>query len=131
MSTSVLLSIKPPFADAIFDGTKRFEYRRLLYRNDEVDRVVVYASAPVGRVIGEFQVRGTLSLGVRQLWARTQHAAGIDRTTFDAYFAGCTTGHAIKIGRKTRFPKPIELSRLGLVRAPQSFQYLDGNRVPS
>ena len=50
----VLLSIKPEYASKILDGTKRYEYRRAIFKRTEVTTVVVYASDPVRKVIGEF-----------------------------------------------------------------------------
>ena len=42
----VLLSIKPEFANKIFEGTKRFEFRKSIFKK-EVKTVVVYASSPL------------------------------------------------------------------------------------
>ncbi len=44
--TRALLSIRPQYADAIFRGEKRFEFRRAMFRK-EVDVVVVYTTSPV------------------------------------------------------------------------------------
>jgi predicted transcriptional regulator len=52
METSVLLSIKPEFADKIFCGLKRYEFRKVLFKNRNVKKIVVYASAPIRKVIG-------------------------------------------------------------------------------
>jgi predicted transcriptional regulator len=37
----VLLSIKPEFADKIFEGTKLFEFRRSIFKNEKIKKVVV------------------------------------------------------------------------------------------
>ena len=55
-ATKVLLSIKPEFVDKIFGGKKNFEYRKVIFRKQEIDTVIVYASTPTRRVIGEFKV---------------------------------------------------------------------------
>jgi predicted transcriptional regulator len=124
MPTSVLLSIRPRFAGAIFDGVKDFEFRRCIYRRRDVQNVWVYASAPVGLVIGVFGVDEILSLRISSLWAHTRHAAGISKEIFDTYFSGCHLGHALAIGQRWRFAEPIPLSALGIARPPQSFQYI-------
>ncbi len=54
MQINVLLSIKPKFAAAIFAGEKQFEFRRAIFKNTNVKKVYVYASKPIGLVIGEF-----------------------------------------------------------------------------
>ncbi len=53
----VLLSIKPEFALKIFNGSKRYEFRRAIFKNRNVDRVIVYASNPTKLIIGEFEIK--------------------------------------------------------------------------
>ena len=38
---TVLLSIKPEFAEKIFNGTKKFEFRKSIFKNTDVKKVVV------------------------------------------------------------------------------------------
>src|SRR5690349_8510419 len=106
--THALLSIKPVYADAIFGGRKRFEFRRAIFRR-EVRVVVVYATSPVSRVLGEFDVNEVISDEVGALWKRTQSKAGIDCAGFFRYFAGRDVGHAISIGNVRRYPRALEL----------------------
>lgn len=51
-STSVILSIKPRFARAIMDGSKRYELRRRIFKNENVDTAYIYATSPVKKIIG-------------------------------------------------------------------------------
>lgn len=67
----VLLSIKPEFADKIFEGTKRFEFRRAIFKNTNVKKVVVYASSPVQKVIGEFEIDFIFKNRLEELWSET------------------------------------------------------------
>jgi predicted transcriptional regulator len=118
-----LLSIKPEYAEAIFDGRKRFEFRRSIFRED-VRVVIVYMSSPVMQVVGEFSVEGIITDDVDALWNRTEAQAGIDRHKFMDYFAGRNVGHAIKIGKVKRYGRPQNLQKMYGVRPPQSFLYL-------
>lgn len=68
----VLLSIKPEYAEKVLNGTKRFEYRKAVPRNESVRTVVIYARMPVGKVIGEFEVGGVLCEKPEDLWKRTK-----------------------------------------------------------
>ena len=52
----VLLSIKPEFVEKIFNGTKKYEFRKSIFKNKNIDTVVVYASSPWQYVIGEFKI---------------------------------------------------------------------------
>jgi predicted transcriptional regulator len=120
---TVLLSIKPRFAHSIFQGVKRFEYRRSIFRRP-VDRVVVYASAPVRKVIGEFVVQDILFDDLAKLWNDTKESAGITEDTFYEYFAGQEKGHAIRIGRAVMYETPLTLEDSYRVPPPQSFMYV-------
>lgn len=42
----ILLSIKPEYVYKILDGTKKFEYRRTVFKNKNVDSMVIYATLP-------------------------------------------------------------------------------------
>lgn len=118
-----LLSIKPEFAFDIFRGTKKFEYRRIIFK-EPVDRIVVYASSPVKMVIGEFTVKGILFEDLDYLWSRTKHYSGITKEYFYSYFYDKDKGYAIKIGKAVRYRKPSLLHDLYGIKAPQSFAYL-------
>ncbi len=123
MQTHALLSIKPRYAEAIFGGQKRYEFRRTIFRRD-VRVVVVYITSPVSMVAGEFDVQRVISDDVASLWRRTQAKAGIDCAGFFDYFAGCDVGHAIAIGEVRLYPKLLDVSKSFGLRAPQSFVYL-------
>jgi predicted transcriptional regulator len=117
------LSIKPVYAKAIFDGSKRFEFRRNIFRED-IRVVIVYMSSPVMQVVGEFSVESIITDFVDALWGRTEAHAGIGREAFMDYFAGRDVGHAIKIGKVKRYGQPRNLEATYGVRPPQSFLYL-------
>ena len=68
----VLLSIKPEFVEKIFAGTKKYEFRKSLFKKSGVKYVVIYASAPIKRVVGEFEIDNILSDDVDVIWDRTK-----------------------------------------------------------
>jgi len=123
MPTHALLSIKPVYAEAIFSGKKRFEFRRAIFKHD-IKVVVVYITSPVGQVAGEFSVDNIITDDVDALWDRTESEAGIDREGFFSYFSGRDVGHAIAIGKVKRYREPKDINATYGVRPPQSFLYL-------
>jgi predicted transcriptional regulator len=126
MPTRVLLSVKPTFADAILAGIKTFEFRRMLFKRDDVRTVVLYASSPVCKVVGEFTVDHVLTLDLEALWESTCDGGGIDRAYFDEYFEGRATGHALKVKQTRRYRSPLSLQKdFGISHPPQSFCYLE------
>jgi predicted transcriptional regulator len=124
MKKRVLLSIHPEFADAIFDGHKHYEFRRVLFKQD-VDEVVVYATMPVARVIGSFKIDDIYEDAPKALWAKTKSVAGVTKEKFDSYFKDRPRAFAIKVGEPVRFAVPQPLSKyLASNTPPQSFCYI-------
>ena len=125
MNMKVLLSIKPEFAEKILSGEKTFEFRRAVFKDPKVSAVVIYASSPVQKVVGEFSIDDVYEMPPAELWEKTSQGSGIDRKYFDAYFEGKRKGYAIKVGRVFCYDSPINLGSLGIKTPPQSFCYLD------
>ncbi len=122
MST-ILLSIKPEYANRIFAGTKKYEFRKRIAKQ-KVDKIIVYSSCPKQKVVGEVGVVETLSLPPAALWESTKEYAGISKSKFDAYFAGCDRAYAYKIGKISKYSNPKELNAFGIKYPPQSFVYI-------
>ena len=120
----VLLSIKPEFAERIFDGSKKYEFRKSIFKNPNVKIVVVYASSPVQRVIGEFEIETILSDAPERLWKETREYSGISEEFFFDYFSDRDIGFAIKVKKVHRYQKPRCLRQSYNVSPPQSFCYV-------
>lgn len=122
----VLLSIKPEYAEKILDGRKRFEFRKAIPKNQNIKTVVIYATKPVGKIVGEFDIDSILSAAPRELWRKTAKFSGISKFFFDRYFCGRNIAHAIAVKNVRQYDSPIELGTvLGHSNAPQSFCYID------
>ena len=120
----ILLSIKPEFANKIFNGSKKFEFRRLVFKNKSVNTVVVYASAPVSKVIGEFDIEQVLKLELSELWDKTKDFSGISKEFYDSYFSGKEEGFALKIKNPKLYSKAKNIKDEYGMTPPQSFAYL-------
>ena len=120
----VLLSIKPEYAEKILSGEKRYEFRRALFKNPEIKKVVIYATSPIKKVIGEFDIECILTLELEDLWRKTKKYSGIDKEFYDQYFEGKERGHAIKVKKVKRYKRYLELENYNVKCAPQSFAYV-------
>jgi predicted transcriptional regulator len=119
-----LLSIKPEYADAIFNGRKTVEFRRSRLASD-IEFAIVYATHPVGRIIGWFRIAGIAESTPDGLWRRFRRDGGIPRRDYFAYFDGAERAYGIEIADPTTITEPVLLESLSPgLRAPQSFQYL-------
>ncbi len=120
----VLLSINPEYAEKILHGEKKYEFRRIIFKDPAIKKVIIYASSPVKKVIGEFEIDCILSLDTCILWEKTMKYSGIDKSFYDSYFYGKEIGYAIKIKKVKRYSRYLDLEDYDINQAPQSFMYL-------
>ncbi len=120
----VLLSIHPTYAEAILDGRKQVEFRRRPFA-EGVTHVVLYATAPVKRIVGAFEVETVDFTTPSAAWQQYHEVGAVDRATFDAYYKGAGEAHVIRIRSAEALGHPVPLSEIdSSLRAPQSFVYL-------
>ncbi|MDA3886865.1 MAG: ASCH domain-containing protein [Candidatus Delongbacteria bacterium] len=120
----VLLSIKPEYANKIFAGTKKYEFRRSIFKNPNIKTIVVYSSSPVQKVIGEFEIERILNSSINDLWNITEQDSGINKEFFFEYYKGKETGFAIKIKEPKKYETPLDIKNDFNKTPPQSFVYI-------
>ena len=120
----VLLSIKPVFASRIFNGQKEFEYRKNIFKADDIEKVIVYASSPVKRIIGEFEIKCIHHNDIDLLWNNTKEKSGVSEEIFYSYFQNHQKGYAIEIHNVNEYEDPLRLEETYGISPPQSFAYV-------
>lgn len=121
----VLLSIKPHFVEEIFNGNKKFEYRKSIFKRQGVKSVIVYSTMPVGKIVGEFDIEDILIDDPKVLWEKTKNYSGTTEDFYDNYFMDRTKGYAIKIKSLKKYKVPIcPYTEFENFTAPQSFKYM-------
>lgn len=122
----ILLSIKPKYVTEIFEGRKKFEYRKSIFKRKDIKSVVVYATKPVGKIIGEFEIGNVLEFSPNVLWEKTKDFSGIDKDEYMRYFNDRDRGFAIGIKSFIIYDKPLKLNEFDetIKVAPQSFRYI-------
>lgn len=118
-----LMSIWPEYAEQILAGVKTVEFRK---KPIKADKVLIYATSPVKKVVGKFTVVEQVISSPGELWRRYREYGGIDEKDFFAYYESAAAGVALVIGDAVRFPQSLNLASYGLLRPPQSCQYLEG-----
>ena len=121
----VILAIKPEFAKKIFDGQKRFEFRKRIWIANDVEKVYLYVGIPLQKIVGYFTIEEILYGCPNGLWSICYHNAGITESEFFIYFHNKDFGYAIKIKKVFKFRNPIEPFKLSLdFKAPYNFHYV-------
>ena len=124
----VLFSLKPCYADLVFDGLKHAELRRRITPDMENRCVFLYVSSPVRQLRGGFRVGHVWHGSPKDVWDEVSELAGVDKRDFDNYYAGRTIAYALKITDVWEYANPASLhtlrNRFPHFVVPQSWRYV-------
>lgn len=123
---NVLLPIKPKFVEKILTGEKRYEFRKLIFKSrTKVDRVYIYSSSPVKKIVGSFRLGEIIEKDPKLIWEELNEFGGINEEEFFKYFGDRKMGFALEIKDLEILEKPIDpYVELENFIAPQNFCYL-------
>ena len=118
----IIVSINPRHVNNIINGSKRYEYRTRIASKD-ANKLLIYETAPIKKVVAEVDVIEVLSLDPNTLWEQTKDYSGISKEFFGEYFKNRSVAYAYKLGKVKVYDEPKSLIEFGLRTAPQSFAY--------
>jgi predicted transcriptional regulator/ribosomal protein S18 acetylase RimI-like enzyme len=126
---TLLMSLKPEFAELILRGHKTIEFRRKFSKKYQGASIVFYVTQPVKRFMFMAVIEQVDHQQKTRLWNTHKHHGGISEDLFDRYFAGTDFGYAIKLSNIRNIPNQLDLKRAQQIypqlRPPQSFQRLE------
>ena len=127
-SQPILISLKPCYAELVFEGLKTAELRRRIPRYIENRDVYIYVSSPVMELRGGFRVGHIWSGSPDEIWSTVSGLAGVSREAFDDYYEGKKVAFALEILKVWKFKDPVSLetlrNRFPYFVVPQSYRYL-------
>jgi predicted transcriptional regulator len=125
---TLVLSIKPRYAELIDAGRKRIEFRRRFPADVTRARALLYTSSPVQAIELTCTIAQVHRGATRALWRDFNHHAGVTRDEFNTYFDGTSTGVALLLTDVQRLSPPLPLNgpvlRAVDFRPPQSLALL-------
>lgn len=124
---SLLLSLRPRFAEAILSGAKTVELRRRPVKASPGTVVVLYASAPTMAVVGTAVLVDVVALSPHTAWRRYRHTLSLSWSEFTEYLAGAERAHLLRLDDVKEVDQPLTLQTLrgsAPFQPPQSFRYL-------
>jgi len=123
----LIISLKPCYADLVFEGLKKVELRRRIASQLSDRDVFIYVTSPVRELRGGFRVGQVWEGSPDDVWNSVAELATLDRQEFDAYFEGQTVAYALEVTNLWEYQNPVGLT---LLRArfndfvvPQSWRY--------
>lgn len=126
MEKLILMSIKTKYANQIFNGTKKYEYRRKNIGEKNLGKkIFIYSSekerAIVGYIIVSDIIEGTLNYVLEQ-------TDNINNQDIMNYFKDCQKCYALKISEAVKFENPIFLVSIRKKQEnfviPQYYRYI-------
>ncbi|MBE0524508.1 MAG: ASCH domain-containing protein [Methanosarcinales archaeon] len=121
---NVLLSVKPKYAEEIVSGRKKYEFRKSIFKREDIEKIYIYSSSPVKKIIAIVEIDCILLDSPQLLWKQCHGDAGISEREFFNYFKNSDIGYAIKISNVQELTPPIDPYIDEDFRPPQSFYYL-------
>lgn len=125
---TLLMSLRPEFAEPILQGRKTVELRRKFSKKYKGATIVFYVTRPVQQFMFTAIVTQVDHSQKKQLWNMYHQECGISQAAFDQYFSGISHGYAIQLSNVKTLPNQLALEHAKSVypqlRPPQSFQRL-------
>jgi predicted transcriptional regulator len=124
---SILLSIRPEFAQKIYAGEKRIELRKIFAKN-HIRYIFLFETNGIRKVTGFFEPGVVITDKIDSLWDRAKRFE-FDKGKFKGYFASWQKGSIIEIRSAVRLAQPLDLHDIlkaeEKFKIPQGFIYLD------
>ena len=87
---AIILSVHPKYANAIVDGDKKVEFRRNGVP-ESISYIVLYATAPVQKIVGYCEISDCVVSTPKQLWKMYNMVGEIKRDDFFEYYKNYET----------------------------------------
>ncbi len=121
----ILMPINPEYVDEILAGRKKYEYRKIKAKRSNVNKMIIYSTSPIMKVVAEVDIKEILEEDPETLWKITQDESGISKDFYNKYYKNKSIAIAYKLGSIKIYDKPKDLKDIGINYVPQSFVYLD------
>ena len=123
--TKILMPINPIHVEKILSGVKKYEYRKIIPKRLDINKMYIYSTSPVKKVVAEVEVLDILINDKHIIWNLTRHYSGTDKIFFDKYYKNKNISVAYKLGKITLYNPYKELKEYNINYYPQSYIYLD------
>lgn len=121
----ILMPINPEYVDEILAGHKKYEYRKIKAKRTNIDKMIIYSTSPVMKVVAEVEIKGILQENPEQLWELTKNYSGVTKEFYNQYYKNKNIAIAYELGKIVKYEKPKDLIDIGINYIPQSFVYMD------
>lgn len=128
----MLLSVRPRYAESILAGTKRAEIRRQRPGILPGTPVIIYATKPLGAVIGTAKIDQVCQGTPAELWDQHHQDVAVSQDEFDQYLSGTSTAYILLLSGARRLARPLTLDDMresAQFQPPRSYRYVNRNTL--
>ena len=129
---ALLLSVRPRFAESILAGAKSAEIRKQRPAVHPGTLVIIYATRPVGAIVGTARIAGISQGSPDEMWELHHARTGVTRPEFDEYLSGAKTAYLLLLNKIQRLEPLLTLEQIRAETAfqpPQSYRYVNQNML--
>ncbi|WP_168709047.1 ASCH domain-containing protein [Onishia niordana] len=109
---SIIISIKPRWAEKILGGDKTVELRKSFTpQHSDIETALIYASSPKSAIIGKVKIEKVKHDNITNLWNETMELSFVSKNDFSEYFSNKKSGNAIFMSSPQR-TQPLKLDYL-------------------
>jgi predicted transcriptional regulator len=131
---ALLLSIRPRYAQAILSGTKSAEIRRQRPAVHPGTLVIIYATKPVGALVGTARISDIAEGIPADIWEQHHDCTGVSKAEYDTYLSGAETAYLLFLRQVQRLEPLLTLEQIrsaATFQPPQSYRYLSQHMLQS
>jgi predicted transcriptional regulator len=126
----IIISIKPRYANGIFDGSKTVELRTRRPNIAPGTRIWIYVTTPVAEICGYADLLRISTGTPAEIWSKLGQKTAISREEFDDYFENRDLAHALELTDVMKMKNHLPLERIRELvsdfHPPQFFCRLNG-----
>ena len=123
---TLLMSLKPEYAEKMLRGEKTIEFRRRFSKKYKGATILFYVTHPIKKFMFTARVDRVDHATKEKLWNSYKEEGGISEITFHKYFSGTDGGYAIQVSDLKAITNQLVLDEAKKIcpqlRPPQSFQ---------
>lgn len=120
----IMISVSPKHADILLDDSSKNVFFYKVTPINKVKRVLIYATAPIKAVVGEFDLSEIKISALSTAWKNFSSKSVFTKKEFDEYYQDKKEAHAMVARKSFRYSKPKNLSDYNMTKGPSGFQYL-------
>lgn len=132
----ILMSIITYYCNQIFNGTKKYEFRKSPLPNDSLNKkIYIYSAKDEKAIVGYFKVSKVLTGTTEQILKLTGYYDSEDKEDIENYFGKDNLKcYALEISEVKRFDSPIYLKDIRQfdpkISLPQYYKYIyEGSKL--